>query len=187
MPFTPGFVARRDVVRAAGALAVIGVAGCSGRARAGGRQDGPGPRIEYNGWLSSRYTGTRMGWTITVPRRVRPRAIVYCLHAKGADHRMAFDSIRVPEVAARLGLPVAVAAVDGGHDSYWHRRADGSDALAMFLCGMADPFCPATRHLTALMRFPHQARFRPGGHDAAYWREAAPWQLRAVGRALRRP
>ena len=28
---------------------------------------------------------------------------------------------------------VAVAAVDGGKDSYWHRRADGTDPLAMLL------------------------------------------------------
>jgi hypothetical protein len=46
---------------------------------------------------------------------------------------MAFESIRVPQVAASLGISVAVAAVDGGPDSYWHRRADGSDALAMLL------------------------------------------------------
>jgi S-formylglutathione hydrolase FrmB len=26
-----------------------------------------------------------------------------------------------------------VAAVDGGQDSYWHRRADGTDALAMLI------------------------------------------------------
>jgi S-formylglutathione hydrolase FrmB len=74
-----------------------------------------------------------MGWTISSPARGRPRAIVYCLHAKGGDHRMAFDSINVPQAAARIGFDVAVAAVDGGPDSYWHRRANGTDALAMFL------------------------------------------------------
>src|SRR5258708_38946511 len=41
--------------------------------------------------------------------------------------------MRVPEVAASLGISVGVAAVDGGPDSYWHRRADGSDAMAMLL------------------------------------------------------
>ena len=54
-------------------------------------------------------------------------------------------------------------------------------------CGTADPFYPATRHLVSLMRFPHQARFRTGGHDAAYWRTVAPWQLSAIGRAVGLP
>jgi enterochelin esterase-like enzyme len=75
-----------------------------------------------------------MGWTISVPANGQhPQAIVYCLHAKGGNHRMAFDSIRVPQVAANLGIRVEVAAIDGGPDSYWHRRADGSDAMAMLL------------------------------------------------------
>jgi dienelactone hydrolase len=76
----------------------------------------------------------RMGWTISTPGGGRrPRAIVYCLHAMGGNHRMAFDSIRVPQAAASIGFDVAVAAVDGGPDSYWHKRANGTDALAMFL------------------------------------------------------
>lgn len=75
-----------------------------------------------------------MGWTISTPENgQRPQAIVYCLHAMGGNHRMAFDPIRVPQVAASLGMPVAVAAIDGGPDSYWHRRTDGSDAQAMLL------------------------------------------------------
>jgi hypothetical protein len=87
------------------------------------------PVIETSGRLDSRYTGRRMGWTIAVPAWSRPRGIVYCLHAKGANHSMAFDSIGVPEVVRRMNLPLVVAAVDGGKDRYWHRRADGSDAL----------------------------------------------------------
>src|SRR5207248_2870938 len=34
---------------------------------------------------------------------------------------------------AEVGAPLVIAAVDGGHSSYWHRRADGSDALRMLL------------------------------------------------------
>jgi enterochelin esterase-like enzyme len=160
--------------------------------------------------------------------------------------------------------------VDGGRDSYWHRRSDGTDALAMLLeefiplvrdrvgplphalmgwsmggygallaaervprqfravapaspalwlspgatalgafdspadfyandvfagvgklramkvavfCGTGDPFYAATRQLSGLMDFPHEARFGPGGHDDAYWRSVAPAQLRAIGAA----
>ena len=75
-----------------------------------------------------------LGWTISRPASGRqPRAIVYCMHAKGGNHQMAFDSIGVPQAAASIGFDVAVAAVDGGPDSYWHKRSNGTDALAMFL------------------------------------------------------
>ncbi len=131
-------VTRRGILTSAAALAIAGIGGCAGQPRSGHGRTGPHagdqpPMIQTSDHLDSRYTGARMGWTIAVPSRPRPIGIVYCLHAKGGDHRMAFDSIGLPEVAVRLRLPVAVAAVDGGHDSYWHRRADGSDALAMLL------------------------------------------------------
>ncbi len=89
---------------------------------------------QTSGTLQSRYTRAPAGWTISTPGRGRaPEAIVFCLHGKGGTHRMAFDAVRVPDMAAYVGLPVAVAAVDGGPDTYWHKRADGSDALSMFL------------------------------------------------------
>jgi enterochelin esterase-like enzyme len=235
------------------------------------------PAREISGYLNSHFTKARMGWTISVPRTTghqQPRVIVYCLHGYQNDHRMAFEQIHVPEVAAAIGFPAVIAAVDGGEDSYWHRREDGTDALAMLLqefvplvrnrvgplpqaiigwsmggygallaaertagrttrrserfravapaspalwlapgdtapgafdspadfyandvftgindlrhlktavfCGTSDPFYLATRHLVALMEFPHEARFAPGGHDDDYWRSVAPAQLRAV-------
>jgi hypothetical protein len=127
----------RSVALAGGVAVAADLAGCSGPSRrqrhGDGPQGSPAP-VEVSGHLSSRYTGTSMGWTISTPGNgQRPRAIVYCLHAKGGNHRMAFESIRVPQVAASLGMAIAVAAVDGGPDSYWHRRTDGSDALAMLL------------------------------------------------------
>jgi alpha-beta hydrolase superfamily lysophospholipase len=64
-----------------------------------------------------------------------PAAIgtIYCLHGHGEDHRFAFDSIHLHDVVAAAGEHLAVAAADGGTDSYWHRRADGRDPLAMLL------------------------------------------------------
>jgi enterochelin esterase-like enzyme len=94
------------------------------------------PAREISGYLDSRFTKARMGWTISVPRTTghqRPRAIIYCLHGYHNDHRMAFEQIGVPAVAASIGFPAVVAAVDGGQDSYWHLRQDGTDALAMLL------------------------------------------------------
>lgn len=135
--------------------------------------------MEESGLLDSRFTGARMGWTISTPGNgQRPRAIVYCLHCMGGDHRMAFDRIGVPEVAASMGLPVAVAAVDGGPDSYWHRRSDGSDALAMLL----EEFVPLVRARVgplpqALMGW------SMGGYGALLAAERTPGRFRAVSPA----
>lgn len=95
--------------------------------------------VQTSGILESRHTNAAMGWTISTPAGgLRPEGIIFCLHAKGGTHRMAFDDIRVPDMAAHAGLRVAVAAIDGGADSYWHKRADGTDAMAMLL----DEFVP---------------------------------------------
>jgi pimeloyl-ACP methyl ester carboxylesterase len=91
---------------------------------------------------------------------------------------MAFDSIRVPQVAASLGINVAVAAVDGGPDSYWHRRADGSDALAMLL----KEFVPLVR---ARVGPPPQALmgWSMGGYGALLAAERANRHFQAVSAA----
>ncbi len=165
-----------------GVAVAADLAGCSGpgqpQRHRHGPQGSPAP-VEVNGHISSRYTGASMGWTISTPGNgQRPRAIVYCLHAKGGDHRMAFESIRIPQVAASLGISVAVAAVDGGPDSYWHRRADGSDALAMLL----KEFVPLVRARVgplpqALMGW------SMGGYGALLAGERASRQFQAVSLA----
>jgi enterochelin esterase-like enzyme len=73
-----------------------------------------------------------VGWSLVSAPGHPSAGLVVCLHGKGGDHRTAFD-LGLPEAVRSLGLPVAIAAVDGGPDSYWHRRADGTDALAMLL------------------------------------------------------
>jgi pimeloyl-ACP methyl ester carboxylesterase len=56
------------------------------------------------------------------------------LHGTGSDHRMIFEELRAANVlsqhVARGGTPFAIAAVDGG-ESWWHRRATGTDTQAM--------------------------------------------------------
>jgi hypothetical protein len=99
----------------------------------------PSGAKQVSGVLASRYMSRSLGWTVSVPGGgVRPRAVIFCLHAKDGNHRMAFDAIHLPDMAASVGLPVAVAGVDGGADSYWHKRADGTDAMSMLL----DEFVP---------------------------------------------
>lgn len=51
-------------------------------------------------------------------------------------------------------------------------------------CGLEDPFYAATRTLSALMAWPHDAVYRSGaGHTAGYWRSVAPAQMRFLAKA----
>jgi S-formylglutathione hydrolase FrmB len=62
-----------------------------------------------------------------------PTPVVYCLHGRGGDERFATETIRLQDFLAAANVNIAVASVDGGPSSYWHRRKDGTDALAMVL------------------------------------------------------
>ena len=99
---------RRQFLAVSGAAGLAGVAGLSGTG-CGSSGPGSGARtwqsarglVEVSGELVSRYMHERLGWTISRPASGHPRAIVYCLHAKGGNHRMAFDAIRVPRSEER--------------------------------------------------------------------------------------
>ena len=89
---------------------------------------------QESGSLQSRYMRRSVNWAVSHPAGDGSvEGAVFCLHGYTQDHRFAFDQIHVPDAAASVGLRVVVAAVDGGRDSYWHRRADGTDALSMLL------------------------------------------------------
>lgn len=104
--------------------------------------------IERNGTFHSRYMSRPVSWTVSHPGGAQPlQGTVFCLHGKGTNdgtnNRFAFDSVHVPDAAAFVGLRLAVAGVDGGADSYWHRRQDGRNALAMLL----EEFVPMVRSM----------------------------------------
>jgi hypothetical protein len=134
---------------------------------------------EHQGTLRSRFMPSPVGWTVSRPVGTEPlRGIIFCLHGYHNDHRMAFDQIHVPDVAAFVGLPVAVAAVDGGADSYWHKRADGSDALAMLM----EEFVPRVRSMVGDL--PHALMgWSMGGYGALLAAERARGGFVAVAPA----
>ena len=103
----------------------------------------PGRRV--SGVMTSKARGGQpCGWTVVWPPGARqdlPVAVV--LHGRDNNHTSAFsDSYLALDryLAAAIGRgtpPFALASVDGG-DTYWHARADGSDAAAM----VVDEFLP---------------------------------------------
>jgi hypothetical protein len=85
----------------------------------------------YSGSFVSRYMKTEVGWAFSAPTGLAPRAIVVGLYGKGGDQYSVFGGVRLPDAAAYVKAPLAIASANGGPDSYWHRRADGTDAHAM--------------------------------------------------------
>ncbi|GAA1609043.1 alpha/beta hydrolase-fold protein [Kribbella karoonensis] len=91
-----------------------------------------------SGTFASRARRTEVGYSVVYPDGYAAGArlpVVLALHGRGGDHRAAVNDLgmdRYLTAAVRSGTPAyALATVDGGSDSYWHRRADGSDSGAM--------------------------------------------------------
>lgn len=97
--------------------------------------DGPrGDRVADGSFSSEAMAGAEVGWSVEwPPGRTRGDRVpvVLALHGRGGDHRTAFSKLGLGQIRDRLGLPVAIASVDGGDHTYYHRRADGTDAAAM--------------------------------------------------------
>ena len=129
------FMAGSAVVAAGGTFAVLEV----GRRRLLhrlGLVESPDRHAPVAGWpvvehtLPSAAMKRDVLWAIAVPP-TGATSVVICLHGRNDDHRFAFDEIHVHDVVAELGYPIAVVSVDGGADTYWHPRRDGTDALGM--------------------------------------------------------
>lgn len=238
------------------------------------------------GVFPSSYMKADVAWTCSVPPRADPQALVVALYGKEGDQNSVFDGAQLPDAAAYVGAPLAIASANAGPDSYWHRRADGTDAHAMLVeefvpmlrrrlgplplalygysmggfgallaaerghaassangpaggvttgnmfkgvaasspalwetyaqtapgayddaanfadndvftqvpalrsldcrldCGTLDPFFAATKALSGLMAWPHDAVFTPGAaHTMSFWRWSAPGQMRFLARA----
>ncbi|HZX02177.1 alpha/beta hydrolase [Kribbella sp.] len=91
-----------------------------------------------SGTFASRARRTEVGYSIVYPHGYAAGArlpVVLALHGRGGDHRSAVNDLGTDHflsAAVRSGTPAfAIATVDGGTDSYWHRRADGTDPGAM--------------------------------------------------------
>ena len=91
-----------------------------------------------SGSFHSRWMRTNTGWSIAYPPghgAGDKLPVVVSLHGRGGTHRTTFTSLHLDDYLDRVVKagtpPFAVAAVDGGDHSYYHRRTDGTDASAM--------------------------------------------------------
>lgn len=91
-----------------------------------------------DGSFRSKAMGRTVRWRVSYPPGIIASAelpVVVAMHGKGGDYRTAFDLLgadRYQTVAVDYGVqPFAVASVDGGADSYWHRRKNGTDPQEM--------------------------------------------------------
>jgi S-formylglutathione hydrolase FrmB len=88
-------------------------------------------------FVSAARGGVETNWVIALPPghtgALRP---VIALHGKDGDANMMLDAGAEDGLAQLVKAgkpPFAVVGVDGGSNSYWHRRADGTDSGAMVL------------------------------------------------------
>ncbi|RNL79627.1 hypothetical protein EFL95_11705 [Nocardioides marmorisolisilvae] len=98
-----------------------------------------------SGSFHTRWMRTQTGWTIAYPDghgAGDKLPVVVSLHGRGGTHRTSFSSLGLDtylDQVVKAGTPAfAIASVDGGDHSYWHRRTDGTDASAM----VRDEFLP---------------------------------------------
>lgn len=88
-------------------------------------------------FVSAARGGVKTNYVIALPPghtgTLRP---VIALHGKDGDANMMLDcgvEHGLAQLVKEGRPPFAVVGVDGGSDSYWHKRADGTDAGAMVL------------------------------------------------------
>ncbi|NEA31470.1 alpha/beta hydrolase-fold protein [Streptomyces sp. SID13031] len=106
--------------------------------------DGVAPDVEpgpvESGSFESAARSTKVGWSVIYPNGQQPDAalpVVLMLHGRGGDHTSSINDLnadRYLTAAVQAGtVPFALAAVDGGPDNYWHRRASGDDPQRMLM------------------------------------------------------
>ena len=130
---------RRAVMLAVGAAALAGMTGCGSSGPV--REALPlGLTSQTDSFSSSARKGTLVTYQVLLPPGHTSAAglpVCLVLHGMGDDHRAATRLLHLNVALAavtRAGAPpMALVAVDGGHDTYWHPRANGDDPQQMLL------------------------------------------------------
>jgi enterochelin esterase-like enzyme len=179
-------LSRRAFVVGAGGVVAAGTAGL---VAAGPRRvfhelgwvSSPDHHVAASGWpivertLASTAMRRNATWAMAQPPTA-PTGVIVCLHGRNGGLRQAFDLVHVHDVVADLGATLAVVSVDGGSHSYWHPRADGTDALSMVL----DELIPAVDLELGKVLPRAVMGWSMGGYGALLVGETAPEMFRAV-------
>ena len=106
----------------------------------------PVPESTYrvvSGQFTSAAMGRQVPWLAALPPDHRPgdgTPVVLCLTGLGDGLDMVTSGVGLPGFASAGGERVALVAPGGGGTTYWHPRADGTDALRWAV----DELLPAT-------------------------------------------
>ena len=173
-----------------GGSAVVGIAATDEGAKLVDRLDPPhgavpkgttGPIVR--GVLQSRARGRAVRWAVAYPPGVEPGAalsVALVLHGRSGDSGQAFRSHALQHFLAagvRAGTPpFAMASVDGGKDTYWHRRADGDDPQAMLL----EEFLPLLQERGLKTERFGLTGWSMGGYGALLLASRVPGRVKAV-------
>ncbi len=129
---------RRLLGLGTGAVAAASLAACAERTESG---QAPPVAVRTGSFTSQFRPQVPTGWSVALPPTIDGGSsghlpVALFLHGAGADHRMVFEDLHADHVLAQHvaggGLPFAIASVDGG-ESWWHRRASGTDTQSMVL------------------------------------------------------
>jgi len=125
--------------------------------------------------LQSAFMPKPVTWAMAVPPG-GAKGVLLCLHGRNGDHTAAFENEHLHDVAASLGLPLAIVSVDGDHSAYWHPRKDGRDPMSMVfqeLLPLVDTTLNASLPRAVI-------GWSMGGYGALLFGEQHPQYFRAV-------
>ena len=153
--------------------------------------DGVVPDVPAGPAVSGRFDSfgrrTKVGYSILYPHGYDAAAelpVVLVLHGRGGDHTSAVSDLGIDRyltAAVQAGTPpFALATVDGGRDSYWHRRADGNDPGFM----LDQEFLPLLARRGLRTSSFGVLGWSMGGYGALLWVALHYWQRR-VGPSAR--
>jgi enterochelin esterase-like enzyme len=142
--------------------------------------DVPAGPIE-SGTFESFGRRTTVGYSVIYPHGFGPAAelpVVLVLHGRGGDHTSAVKDLGIDRyltAAVQSGTPpFALATVDGGRDTYWHRRAGGEDPGFM----LDQEFLPLLAERGLNTERYGLLGWSMGGYGALLWVALHYWQRR---------